>query len=295
LFESALSVVDEVSEPAWKERAMHFIAMELAGAGKLEQAESLVKKMVGNDYKERVEVRICEHLAKEKSFDEALERAGKITDAYRKSEVTRLIHRIRDSAPSPLEQLSGAQRDRVRILTAFSVDGAYDSAILAIVAAKAGHEDIAMKHIRQTIGDSKSFEIPITKIPAAILVSVAFVELGDKVAAGDLVLKLYGSVGNDWSGLSSAFGTPILMSLLARLERFDAMDDILRRERERFLSDPMESWYLSTLESMAASLVEEGHIAEFELRLARALTSEERLYLLMGALIGAEYAKRAKS
>jgi len=108
----------------------------------------------------------------------------------------------------------------------------------------------------------------------------------------DLVEKLYESVGKDWSCLSTTFGGPILMSLLVRLERFDAIDRILERECERFKSDPAETSYLFTLESLAESLVEQGRLSEFEARLASVRTPEERLYLLLGAIIGADYAQR---
>ena len=75
------------------------------------------------------------------------------------------------------------------------------------------------------------------------------------------------------------------MSLLVRLERFDAIDEILKKRREKFESAPTESGYLFTLESVAESLVEQDHIAEFESLLAHVQTSEEKLYLLMGAII----------
>ena len=109
----------------------------------------------------------------------------------------------------------------------------------------------------------------------------------------DLVEKLYESVGKDWSGLSTTFGSPILMSLLVRLERFDAIDRILEREFERFKSDPAETSYLFTLESLAEALVEQGRLSEFEARLASVRTPEERLYLLLGAIVGADYAQRS--
>src|SRR5690606_9283226 len=144
--------------------------------------------------------------------------------------------------------------------------------ILTIVAAKAGNHATASKHIGDSIGDSNTPDIPPSKIPTAILISVAFFELGEQKAAGDLVERLYDIAGQDWSGLSTGFGSPILMSLLVRLKRFDAIDEILKRKREGFESDPTESWYLFTLESVAEALVEQDHIAEFESRLARAET-----------------------
>ena len=294
LFDKAISVVSEISEPAWKERATHFVAMALAKGGELERAENLAEEMSEAYHKDRVATEVCEYLARKGKFDDALTRAREITDTYRKQEATRLIERIRDGTPSPLEQLSGSLRFRIQTLTAFSSEGTYDSAILAIVAAKSGDHATATKHIQDAIGETKALDIPPKKIPIAILASVAFVELGDKKAAGDLVERLYESAGKDWSGLSTAFGAPILMYLLVRLERFDAIDEILKVEREEFDSDPTEFWYLFSLESVAESLVEQGYNSEFESRIARVSTPDEKLYLLMGAIIGAEFARRTK-
>jgi hypothetical protein len=39
--------------------------------------------------------------------------------------------------------------------------------------------------------------------------------------------------------------------------------------------------------------VEQGRLSEFEARLASVQTPEERLYLFLGAFIGAEYAQRS--
>ncbi len=104
--------------------------------------------------------------------------------------------------------------------------------------------------------------------------------------------KLYESVGKEWSGLSTTFGGTILISLLVRLEPFDAIDPILERERERVKSNPAETSYLVTLESLAESLVEQGRLSEFETRLASVQTPEERLFLLLGAIVGADDAQR---
>ena len=295
LFDAAFATVDKISEPRWKEQATHFVGMALAGKGELERAESLIRQMSDDYHKDRVLADICEYLARAGKIEEAFTRARDISDSYRKSESNKAIERLRDGTPSPLEQLSGSLRDRISTMTAFSSDGTYDAAILAIVAAKAGDEEGVRKYINNAIGESKNRGIPPKKIPTAILASVAFVELGNEKEAGNLVERLYGSVGRDWSGLSTAFGSPILISLLVRLERFDAIDEILKRKREVFQADPTESWYLFTLESVAESLVEQDYISEFESRLDLARTPDEKLYLLMGAIIGGDYAQRTKS
>lgn len=293
-FETAFSTVNEISDAVSKERAKHEVARALAKAGELERAESLIQELSEDYFIERVIAEVCEYLARDGKLDEALTRSIGITDSYRKNEVEKLIERIRNGTATPLEQLSDSLRDRVHTLTAFPSDGTYDSVILAIVAAKAGDRAGALKHIRESIGQLDSVDIPPKKIPTAILACVALAELDDMDAAGDLVVSLYNSAGKDWSGLSTAFGSPILMSLLVRLERFDAIDEIVKRKREGFDSDPTSSWYLSTLESLAESLVEQGRIEELESRLERVNTPEERLYLLMGAIIGADYARRTK-
>ena len=291
--ESALSAVNKISEPISKERALHEVARALASEGELERAETFIQGTSEVYFKDRVISEICEYLARERRIEEALARSSGITDTYRKGEVTKLIERMRDGTPSPLEQLSGSLRDRIHILTSFSSNGTYDSAVLAILAAKAGDRASAMKHIRDSIGDLNSPDVPPKKIPTAILIMVALVELGDEIAASNLVEKLYESVGKDWSGLSTTFGSPSLLSLLVRLERFDAIDRILERECERFKLDPAETSYFFTLESLAESLVEQGRLSEFEARLASLRTPEERLYLLLGAIVGADYAQRS--
>ena len=158
LFENAFSVVSEISEPEWKEKATHFIAVELASQGELELAERLVREMSEDRHREPVLAKICEYLAREGKFDEALLRSREIANSYRSSEVTKLIERIRDGTPTPLEQLTGSMHDRIHTLTAFSSNGTYDSAILAIVAAKAGDPATASKHIRDFVGDSNTFD-----------------------------------------------------------------------------------------------------------------------------------------
>ncbi|XZE36334.1 hypothetical protein SH501x_001896 [Pirellulaceae bacterium SH501] len=294
LFDSAFAAVDAIAEPRWKERATHFVGIALARKGELGRAEALIRQMSDDYHKDCVLGGICEYLARDGKIDEAFTRAREISDAYRKSESIKAIERLRDGTPSPLEQLSGSLRDRIRTMTAFSSEGTYDAAILAIVAAKNGDRNGVEKHIGDAIGESKTRGIPPKKIPTAILAAVAYVELEEKDEAGNMVERLYGSVGQDWSGLSTAFGSPILISLLVHLERFDAIDEILLRKREVFQTDPAESLYFFTLESVGESLVEQGHLAEFESRLDQAKTPEEKLYLLMGAIIGSDYARRTK-
>ena len=294
LFDAAFATVDEIVDPRWKERATHFVGMALASKGELERAEALIRQMSDDYHKDRVLAEICDYLASDGKIEDAFTRVREISDAYRKGEAIEAIERLRDGMPSPLEQLSGSLRDRILTMTAFSTEGTYDAAILAIVAAEKGDRNGVEKHIGDAIGKSKTSGIPPKKIPTAISAAVAYVELEDKDEAGNLVERLYRSVGQDWSGLSTAFGSPILISLLVQLERFDAIDEILHRKREVFQKNPTDSWYLFTLESVGESLVEQGHVAEFESRLDQAETPEEKLYLLMGAIIGSDYARRIK-
>lgn len=293
-FDTALSTVNEIDEPVSKERAYHEVARALAKAGELERAERLMQDLSEPYFQERVLAEICEHLARNGRFEEALHRAKGITDSYRNDEVTKLIARVRTGTIRPLEQLSGSLRNHIHTLSILANDETYDSAILAIVAAKAGDRATALEHIKATLGPSDSPKIPHQRIPMAILASVAFVELGDKEAAGDLVVKLYNSTDKDWSGISTSFGTPILMSLLVRLERFDAIEEIVKSKRDEFRSNQKSSWYLFTLSSLAESLIEQGRYVEFESWLNSDNTPDERLYLLIGAIVGADYARKAK-
>lgn len=293
-FDTALSTVNEISEPISRERATHEVARAFAKAGELERAERLIQDLTEPYFKERVIAEICEYLARNGKFDEAVVRAEGITDSYRKGEVTTLIARVRTGTILPLDQLSGSLHDHVRTLKILANDETYDSAILAIVAAKAGDGALALEHIKASLGPLNSPKIPSRKIPMAILATVAFVELGDKEAAEELIVKLYDATDKDWSGISTHFGTPILMSLLVRLERFDAIEEIIKSKRDEFHLHQKSSSYLFTLSSLAESLIEQGLHAEFESRLDSENTPDERLYLLMGAILGADYARRAK-
>ncbi len=55
LFEDAFSAVSEISEPGWKDRATHYVAMALAGVGELERAERLAQEMSEDYYKEQLD------------------------------------------------------------------------------------------------------------------------------------------------------------------------------------------------------------------------------------------------
>lgn len=290
--DSAFSTIGEISDAKLKERATHFVAMELAQQGEIDRAETLLQGMSESYNRERVVTEICHRLARDGRFDEAFDRARDIADSYRRSEATKFIERMRDGTPSPLEQLDGSLYDRVHMLTAFSSDGVYDSAISAIVAAQAGDREQAIKLINESIRNSSTPDIPSRKLPTAILLSVAYVEIGDAKSAGEMVEKLYEGVGRDWTGLTSFMGKPILMSLLVRLGRFDAIDAILERERDYYKTEPTSSSYMYSLTLMGESLVEYSRLEEFDLRLAGLQSADEKIFLIMGAMIGAEYARQ---
>lgn len=287
--DEALDTIDEISNLDTKEHATYFVAIELASQGNLNRAESLLSEMPDGSRRDGVVAEICEFLAQNGEFDQAAARAAEIKDAYRKRKTKEFIQNVRDGKSQPIEQLTGSLRDRVSTLIAFSSDGAYDAVISAIVAAQAGDREQALKLVEQFIRDANTPDIPPRKLTTAILACVVYIELGDLESAGDMVTKLYVASDNDWSGLSTAFGNPILMSLLVRLERFDAIDAILARKRENYKSDPSESSYLFTIESLGESLIEFGRFDEFERWRAELLSADEKLFLLMGAIIGADY------
>lgn len=291
-FDEALETIDEISNLHWKERATYFIALELASQGNLSQAESLLSEMPDGNRRDSVVAEICKFLAQNGEFDQALARATEIKGEHQKGETTEFIHNLRDGKSKPIDQLTGSLRDRVSTLIAFSSDGAYDAVISAIVAAQAGDREQALKLVEQSIRDANTPDFPPKKLTTAILACVVYVEIDDLKAAGDMATKLYAASDNDWSGLSTAFGNPILMSLLVRLERFDAIDEILARKRENYRSDPSESSYLFTTESLAEALVEYGRLDEFERRRTELQSADEKLYLLMGAIIGADYSRQ---
>lgn len=293
-FENALLIVRDISNPKWKERGNYKVAIEFARQGNLDRAESLIADMVDESYKDYVVSEICEYFARNGKFDEAITQSHRITGASRKAAATKQIDKLRDRTPSPVEQLKGSIHDHIVTLTAFSSDGSYDTAIRAIVAAKAGDRAQAKKHITDCIGDTNTFEIPPRKMLTAILVSVALVELGESTVAGDIIEKLYVRSGKDWSGVTTTFGRPILFSLLARLERHDAIEAILAKEKKSYEADPTDSSYLSTLQTLATSLVEEGRLTEVDSRLESLKTPDERLFLVLGAITGADYVRQSK-
>ncbi|MFO0942156.1 MAG: hypothetical protein U0930_15575 [Pirellulales bacterium] len=291
-FESAFVAISKISIPAAKEKAKSLVAQGLVDVGELERAAEIMKELTQVS-REGVLVSLCEYLARNGKFEDSLAYSNEIKNAYRKSQAVKSIERMRDGTPSPLEQLTGSLHDNVQMLTAFSQDGAYDSVILAIIAAKAGDHEATEKHIEAAIGEIETLDIPPKKFLFAILAATAFAELGDQRSAGDLILKVYEQTGQDWSKISTTFGTPILVSLLVRLERLDAIDQILKKRREEYNSDTSDFTYLSTLQSVAASLVEQGLYDTFESRLTKAITAEEKCFLLLGALTGACYARDA--
>lgn len=83
-----------------------------------------------------------------------------------------------------------------------------------------------------------------------------------------------------------------LAKVSRRDEAFETIDEILARKRENYRSDSSESSYLFTIESLAEALVEYGRLDEFERRRAELQSADEKLYLLMGAIIGADYTRQ---
>ncbi len=293
-FENALLISREISDPKWKVRATHYVAIAFARQGNLERAESLIVDMVDDNYKDRVVSEICQYLSRNGKFDDAVAQSHRIKDPARKAETTKLINKPREVNPSPLDQLNGSLHDHIATLTAFSSDGSYDSAISAIVAAKAGDRAQAKKHLADCIGDTNALEIPPRKTTTLILASVALVELGESKVAGDIIEKLYERAGKDWSGVTTTFGRPILFSLLVRLDRRDAIDAILAKGKKNYEADPTDFSYPSTLQTLATSLVEEGRLTEVDSRLESLKTPDEKLFLVLGAITGAEYIRKSK-
>lgn len=292
--ENALLIVRDISDPKWNAKATHFIAIQLARQGNLDHAESLIVDLVDDSYKDRVVSEICEYFARTGKFDEAITQSHRISSSSRKAETTKRINKLRDRTPSPVEQLKGSLHDHIVTLTAFSSDGSYDTAIRAIVAAKAGDRAQAKKHLADCIGDTNTLEIPPRKTTTAILASVALVELGESAVAGAVIEKLYERSGKDWSGVTTTFGRPILFSLLVRLDRRDAIDAILAKGKQKYEADPTDFSYPSTLQALAATLVEENRLTDVDSRLESLKTPDEKFFFVLGAFTGAEYARQSK-
>ncbi len=293
-FEKALLIVRDIPHPGWKVGVTRDVAIEFARQGKLDRAEELIADMADGYDKDFVVSEICKHLASNGKFDEAITQSQRITDASRKAEAIKRINKLRDRTPSPLEQLNGSLHDHIVTLTAFSSDGSYDTAIRAIVAAKAGDRAQAKKHLVDCIGDTNALDIPPRETTTLILASVALVELGESKVAGDLIEKLYKRSGKDWTRITTFFGRPILFSLLVRLDRRDAIDAILAKGKKNYEADPTDFSYPSTLQTLATSLVEEGRIAEVDSRLESLKTPDEKLLFVLGAIAGAEYVRQSK-
>lgn len=291
-FEKALLIVRDIPHPGWKVRVTHDVAIEFVHQGNLDRAEELIADMADAFTKTVVSER-CKHLASNGKYDEAMTQSHRITGASRKAEAIKQINRLRDKTSSPLEQLNGSLRDHIVTLTAFSSDG-YDTAISAIVAAKAGDSAQAKKHLVDCIGDTNTLEIPPRETTTAILASVALVELGEAKVAGDIIEKLYERFGKDWSGVTTTFGRPLLFSLLVRLDRRDAIDAILAKGKKSYEADPTDLSYRSALRTLATSLVEEGRLTEVDSRLESLKTPDEKLLFVLGAIAGAEYVRQSK-
>ncbi len=292
-FEKALLIVRDIPHPGWKVGVTRDVAIEFARQGKLDRAEELIADMADGYDKDFVVSEICKHLASSGKYDEAMTQSHRITGASRKAQAIEQINRLRDKTSSPLEQLKGSLHDHIVALTAFSSDG-YDTAISAIVAAKAGDRAQAEKHLVDCIGDTNALDIPPRETTTLILASVALVELGESKVAGDLIEKLYERSGKDWTRITTTFGRPILFSLLIRLDRRDAIDAILAKGKKSYEADPTDFSYTSALQTLATSLVEEGRVAEVDSRLESLKTPDEKLLFVLGAIAGAEYVRQSK-
>lgn len=286
-FEQAIAAAKEIGDMGVRERATHFIGMGYARAGEIQRADSLVSKMKRDYNKDRVLTEISRFLAVSGRFDDALARCREIATPHQRRKAIQIVERLRDKKPSPLEQLENPLRSRIHLMTTFSAGGTYDTAILAIVAARRGERAEAKRLINESLGKLEKPGIPPKNLPTVILAVVAFVELGDTEGAGEIIQKIYENSDRDWSRLSLGFGTPLLMSTLVRLERLDVVAEILEAERKKFESDTDSFTHVFALSSAAESLVEHGFVREFETHLNEAVSPEERAYLLIGALNGA--------
>lgn len=279
--EEALGTVAECPTDDDRQFALAIVAIQQAQRGEVEGAIELLPKVEKGSHRERVLAAIAEAQAKAGEVRLARDTAKRIADGKRRG---RALERVNNAGQEdPISKLrSTFLRQQIAAILLFSGKDSQRDAIRAIAAAEENDRSALTRHMNAALAESEG-NAPLQRSTTHTLLAVALAEVGDREEARQMVLRSRKAESKEWLGVSSIFGSPILVSVLVRLDmnrELEALMDSLRESNT--IAGPIA--YHSDLHAIGATCAELERLDQADEYYDQLESPLERVHFAAGVL-----------
>ncbi len=263
-----------------------WVLHEAAQRGDIDQAVGLLTQLDDDWSRDSAASSIAEAYARAGQAEAAREWAGKIVDAERRTETLESLPKLTEPQPDPIADIrSPVLQAGLGALFAFGGTDRLEPAVRALAAAQQGDRMAWMQHRQQALAAIEA-ATPIEQTTGYTILATALVEAGEREAAREMIAKAHAAAGDEWLGVGSMFGDPVLIYLLCRLDRHDDIDALLANAARAGEDDLDRQAYHSQLTAYGSVLAELDQLPIAEKRIGRLASPEERCQFALGVVVG---------
>ena len=279
LLDAALATAKEAKEVFIQQRILGLIAIRQAQRGDLKDATALLSKITNPDARDWALSSIAEAQANAGDLRAAEASVAAIVDKDKKSQAQEAI---KTAQADPIREIrSKVIRDSLSAMLSFSGQAKQTEAIQAIVAAQKKDEEGLQKHVRAALEQVKD-GIALEQATTCTLLAVALAEAGRDEEAKQMILAARKANDQEWLGVSSLFGSPIIVHLLIRLDFKEEFDEFMNSfDKDDSLA---RLGYLTNLLTAGSTYAYLHRLADAETYYRQLKLSAERVHFAAGVL-----------
>lgn len=287
--DAALATAKEAKQEFARQRILSLIVIRQAQRGDIEDAVSLLVKITSPIDRDWVLSSIAKAQAIAGEMRAAEASVAKIVDDDKKAQAQ---ESIKTAQADPIRKIPAKViRDYLAAMLAFSGRKRQQEAIQAIVAAQNKDEEALKKHLETALKQVEQ-GIVLEQATTFTILAVALAEAGRHEEAKQMILTARKANDNEWLGVSSLFGSPVIVHLLICLDFEEEFDEFMNAvDKEDSLA---QIGYHANLLSAGTTFAYLRRLDDAEAYYRQLKSPIEHVYFAAGVLIGWEADKEPK-
>jgi len=267
--------------PEQQESAWALLVVRLAQANRLEEAEGVLQKITKEVARDRAIVGIAEAYAASGDAKAARHWAKQIKDNERREQT---LQKIQQGIPERIEIEPKWLNEQILVLSLFSSSERTREAILAVNAIQNEKPDEKERHFQAALKQSRD-AVPHEKAMIFTYLALVLVEENRVQEAREMIMAAKAAGDNEWLGISSLFGNPVLIYRLMELNLEAEIEEIVVSARDS-TSSTAELTYLNILRSLGSSYASLNRLKAARKYFESLESSKLRVHFVTGVLSG---------
>jgi tetratricopeptide (TPR) repeat protein len=270
-FQQALAAAERIENADWRSWAYREVALALAQAGQAEQALAAAERIENAYRRSEAYGAVAEALAQAGQAEQALAAAERIENAYRRSEAYGAVAEALAQAGQAEQALAAAER----IENAYRRSEAYRAVALAL--AQAGQIEQAQEAFQQALAAAERIENADWRSEAYGAVALALAQAGQIEQAQEAFQQALAAAERiEWAdGRSEAYGAVALA--LAQAGQIEQAQEAFQQALAAAERIENADWRSEAYRKVALALAQAGQIEQAQEAFQQALAAAERI------------------